>query len=146
MSHKYKIKEKVYVLNGHYRFHSREYREKYLKGYEKHLNRTRFNENYDVIGMIIGYVESSTLINENYKTYYLKKGYEYVFAVFDYEENIAGLFVIKEEDLKLYHGHEYQAGYHYYSTYLNDEIKKYEKISSLIRILPIDYYSYIKAN
>lgn len=147
MSHKYKIKEKVYVLNGYYKSYSKKYREKYYPGCEKHLVRTRFSEKYDIIGIIIGYVESSTLINENYKIYYLKNGYEYVLGVFDSEENIDDIFVIKEKDLRLYHGHEYQASYYYYSTYLNEEIKKREKVSSLRRILPLDYYSnYIKVD
>lgn len=91
---KFKIKDKVWLLCNN--------------GRPERLNKNRFNDDYDLMAMVIGYVETSPLIKDRWRHYYLKQGYKYVFSTvtrFDGLHPCAHL--AKEGELRRYYGHDY---------------------------------------
>ena len=111
MKHKYKIKQKIYVPRdpavGHY------------------------VDDYDYIGLVIGYVEDFPFIEEKDRQNYLDHGFEYVCASVcpdcgtGYFSGVGDVF--KEEEMVKYRGRSLDWMFYdffHYDDFFDEEVKK----------------------
>lgn len=115
---KFKVKDKVWVLFQNER--------------PEHLSKNRYNDDFDMIAMVVGYVETSPLIKERYRHYYLKQSFKYVICHvtrFGGFHPIADL--VKEEDLKRYYGHDYDIEFNDIYKNFDNELKRIVSVTPL---------------
>lgn len=105
MTHKFKIKDKIYVPNN--------------------PNRKKYDDNNDLIGIVIDYVESCSFLSEAHKQYYLKQGYNYVIVSVEPCEGLRNTAdLVKESELRRYYGHDYDVTFYDIIKNFESELKR----------------------
>ncbi len=112
MKHKLKIREKIYI--------------------PKNIERRKYDDRNDFLGLVIDYVETCPFIKEDYRSYYCKHGYEYVVANVTISGHLNGgpAHVVRASDLRRYYGHDYDAIYQDIVDDFEKETNKYESVTT----------------